>query len=163
MIPATTFAGRDVAVVGLGLSGIAAARALLAGGARVLAFDDTAAARDKAAAQGVPIADLAKADWSGIAALVLAPGIPLTHPEPHWSVTRAHAAGVEVIGDTELFFRERAKQGSSAKVVAITGTNGKSTTTALTAHLLEDGGEAGRARRQYRQGGARPAALRGRS
>jgi UDP-N-acetylmuramoylalanine--D-glutamate ligase len=141
MIPATTFAGRDVAVVGLGLSGIAGARALLAGGARVLAWDDAEATRDKAAAQGVPIADLAKADWTGIAALVLAPGIPLTHPEPHWSVKLAHAAGVEVIGDTELFCRERAKQGASAKVVAITGTNGKSTTTALTAHLLEAAGK----------------------
>jgi UDP-N-acetylmuramoylalanine--D-glutamate ligase len=141
MIPATTFAGRDVAVVGLGLSGIAAARALLAGGARVLAWDDAEATRDKAAAQGVPIADLTKADWKGIAALVLAPGIPLTHPEPHWSVRAAQAVGVEVIGDTELFFRERVKQGAGAKVVVITGTNGKSTTTALTAHLLETGGK----------------------
>lgn len=141
MIPATTFAGRDVAVVGLGLSGIAAARALLAGGARVLAWDDAETTRDRAAAQGVPTADLTKADWKGIAALVLAPGIPLTHPEPHWSVKAAQAVGVEVIGDTELFFRERAKQGAGAKVVVITGTNGKSTTTALTAHLLETGGK----------------------
>jgi UDP-N-acetylmuramoylalanine--D-glutamate ligase len=141
MIPATTFAGRDVAVVGLGLSGIATARALGAGGARVLAWDDNEAARDKAAALDVPIADLATADWSRIAVLVLAPGIPLTHPEPHWSVTKARAAGVEVIGDTELFFRERTKQGAAAKVVAITGTNGKSTTTALTAHLLTAAGK----------------------
>jgi UDP-N-acetylmuramoylalanine--D-glutamate ligase len=141
MIPATTFAGRDVAVVGLGLSGVAAARALLAGGVRVLAWDDAEATRDKAAGQGVPIADLTRTDWKGIAALVLAPGIPLTHPEPHWSVEAAQAVGVEVIGDTELFFRERAKQGAGAKLVVITGTNGKSTTTALTAHLFETGGE----------------------
>ena len=140
MIPVTIFPGRDVAVFGLGLSGIAASHALTAGGARVLAWDDTQAARDKAAAQGVPLHDLASADWSEVAALVLAPGIPLTHPEPHWSVKQAHAAGVEVIGDTELFFRERARQGSGAKVVVITGTNGKSTTTALTAHLLQAGG-----------------------
>ena len=140
MIPVTIFAGRDVAVFGLGLSGIAAAHALAAGGARVLAWDDTQEARDKAAAQGVTLRDLAGADWTRIAALVLAPGIPLTHPEPHWSVRKAQEAGVEVIGDTELFFRERARQGASAKVVVITGTNGKSTTTALTAHLLQVGG-----------------------
>jgi UDP-N-acetylmuramoylalanine--D-glutamate ligase len=139
MIPVTIFAGRDVAVFGLGLSGVSAAHALTAGGARVLAWDDTQEARDKAAAQGVALHDLAGADWSRIAALVLAPGIPLTHPEPHWSVTTAQEAGVEVIGDTELFFREKVRQGSSAKVVVITGTNGKSTTTALTAHLLQVG------------------------
>ena len=140
MIPVTIFAGRDVAVFGLGLSGIAAAHALAAGGARVLAWDDTQEARDKAAAQGVTLRDLAGADWTRIAALVLAPGIPLTHPEPHWSVRKAQEAGVEVIGDTEFFFRERTRQGASAKVVVITGTNGKSTTTALTAHLLQLGG-----------------------
>jgi UDP-N-acetylmuramoylalanine--D-glutamate ligase len=136
----TIFAGRDAAVFGLGLSGVAAAHALAAGGARVLAWDDTQAARDKAAAQGVALHDLAGADWSRFAALVLAPGIPLTHPEPHWSARKAKEAGVEVIGDTELFFREKARQGSGAKVVVITGTNGKSTTTALTAHLLQVGG-----------------------
>jgi UDP-N-acetylmuramoylalanine--D-glutamate ligase len=141
MIPVTIFAGRDVAVVGLGLSGIASARALAAGGAQVFAWDDTAKAREAAAAQGVPVSDLAAANWSRLAALVLAPGIPLTHPRPHWSVDRARTAGVEVIGDTELFFRERARQGSPAKVVAITGTNGKSTTTALTAHLLQEAGK----------------------
>jgi UDP-N-acetylmuramoylalanine--D-glutamate ligase len=140
MIPVTIFPGRDVAVLGLGLSGIAASHALAAGGALVLAWDDTEAARDKAAEQGVALVNLASADWSRISALVLAPGIPFTHPEPHWSVKRAHAAGVEVIGDTELFFRERAQEESGAKVVVITGTNGKSTTTALTAHLLQAGG-----------------------
>jgi UDP-N-acetylmuramoylalanine--D-glutamate ligase len=106
----------------------------------VLAWDDTQAARDKAAAQGVALHDLAGADWSSIEALVLAPGIALTHPEPHWSVRKAQEAGVEVIGDTELFFREKVRQGSGVKVVVITGTNGKSTTTALTAHLLQGGG-----------------------
>lgn len=141
MIPATTFAGRRVAVFGLGLSGVAAARALQAGGADVLAWDDGEAARAKAEAAALALHDLAAADWTGIAALVLAPGVPLTHPEPHWSVRKAHDAGVEVIGDTELFFRERAKASSRAKVVVITGTNGKSTTTALTAHLLEAGGK----------------------
>ncbi len=140
MIPATIFAGRDVAVFGLGLSGIATARSLAEGDARVLAWDDTEAARDKAEAQGVTLRDLATADWSKIAALVLAPGVPLTHPEPHWTVRKAHEASVEVIGDTELFFREREKHDPRAKVVVITGTNGKSTTTALTAHLLDAAG-----------------------
>jgi UDP-N-acetylmuramoylalanine--D-glutamate ligase len=141
MIPATTFAGRRVAVFGLGLSGLAAARALAAGGAEVLAWDDGEPARALAEAAGLALHDLASADWSRIAALVLAPGVPLTHPEPHWTVKRAHEAGVEIIGDTELFFRERARASSRAKVVVITGTNGKSTTTALTAHLLETGGK----------------------
>ncbi|MEZ5864840.1 MAG: UDP-N-acetylmuramoyl-L-alanine--D-glutamate ligase [Geminicoccaceae bacterium] len=69
---------------------------------------------------------------------MLAPGVPLTHPKPHWTVERAHAAGVEVIGDTELFFREHAASRSSSRILGITGTNGKSTTTALTAHILAD-------------------------
>jgi UDP-N-acetylmuramoylalanine--D-glutamate ligase len=140
MIPATTLAGRRVAVFGLGLSGLAAARALQAGGAEVLAWDDGEPARAKAKDAGLALHDLSSADWTGIAALVLAPGVPLTHPEPHWTVKAAHAAGVEIIGDTELFFRERARASSRAKVVVVTGTNGKSTTTALTAHLLEAGG-----------------------
>ena len=163
MIPVTIFAGRPVAVFGLGLSGIAAARSLAAGGAQVLAWDDGAAARAKAEAAGLVLSDLTSANWARIAALVLAPGVPLTHPEPHWTVERAQDAGVEVIGDTELFFRERAKLSSRSKVVVITGTNGKSTTTALTAHLLEEAGQARGAWRQYRQGRARASALRRRS
>jgi UDP-N-acetylmuramoylalanine--D-glutamate ligase len=142
MIPVTIFAGRDVAVFGLGMSGIAASRALGLGGARVLAWDDTVKARDNAAAEGLTLRDLTAADWTKIAALVLAPGVPLTHPQPHWTVAKASQARVEVIGDTELFFRQRASQGSRAKVVVITGTNGKSTTTALTAHLMEAAGRA---------------------
>ena len=141
MIPVTIFAGCDVAVVGLGLSGLATARALLDGGANVVVWDDKEAARDEAEAAGLTVADLAAADFSKFAALVLAPGIPLTHPEPHWSVRRARAAGVEVIGDVELFFRERAKSGATSKVVVVTGTNGKSTTSALTAHLLSAAGK----------------------
>ena len=79
-------------------------------------------------------------DWSTIAALVLAPGVPLTHPAPHWSVGLARAAAVEVIGDIELFCRERRRHAPHAPFVAITGTNGKSTTTALIAHLLRAAG-----------------------
>jgi UDP-N-acetylmuramoylalanine--D-glutamate ligase len=66
--------------------------------------------------------------------------VPLTHPEPHWTVRKARAAGVEIIGDIELFARERARRAPQAPFVAITGTNGKSTTTALTAHILKAAG-----------------------
>jgi UDP-N-acetylmuramoylalanine--D-glutamate ligase len=141
MIPVNIFAGRDVAVQGLGLSGIASARALAAGGARVFAWDDKEKSRAEAEAAGLALADLGDADWSRFAALVLSPGIPLTHPEPHWSVKKGRAAGVEVIGDVELFFRERAKSETPGKVIVVTGTNGKSTTTALTAHLLSSAGK----------------------
>ena len=140
MIPVTTFAGKKVAVFGLGASGFAAASALLAGGADVVASDDDAESMAKAAAAGIPTADLRLADWSKIAALLLAPGVPLTHPAPHWIVGLAQNAGVEVIGDIELFCRERAVNAPDAPFVAITGTNGKSTTAALVAHLVGSAG-----------------------
>jgi UDP-N-acetylmuramoylalanine--D-glutamate ligase len=137
MIRITTFAGKTVAVFGLGGSGIATARALVAGGATVAAWDDGEAGRKAATEAGISVVDLTTADWSAFAALVLAPGVPLTHPVPHWTVGKAKAAGVEIIGDVELFFRERAATCPQAQVIAITGTNGKSTTTALIAHLLK--------------------------
>ncbi len=140
MIPVTIFAGQSVAVFGLGASGLSAARALLAGGARVSAWDDQETSREKAAAEGVNLIDLRDADWAGFAALVLAPGAPLTHPQPHWTVELARAAGVEIIGDIELFCRERAVLFPASPFVAVTGTNGKSTTTALIAHILREGG-----------------------
>ncbi len=140
MIPVTTFAGKKVAVFGLGGSGLVSASALLAGGADVIGYDDNAQSVTKAAAAGIPTADLHNIDWSKVAALVLAPGVPLTHPAPHWTVELAHTAGVEVIGDVELFCRERAKLAPNAPFVAITGTNGKSTTTALIAHLAASAG-----------------------
>ena len=140
MIPVTTFAGKRVAVFGLGGSGLASARALIAGGANVVAFDDSASSLAKAAAEGIATADLRHADWSKIAALVLAPGVPLTHPAPHWSVGLARSAAVDVIGDVELYCRERRKIAPDSPFIAITGTNGKSTTTALIAHLLNSAG-----------------------
>jgi UDP-N-acetylmuramoylalanine--D-glutamate ligase len=103
MIPVTTFAGKKVAIFGLGGSGLASASALLAGGADVVAFDDNAASVAKATAAGIPTADLRVIDWSKIAALILAPGVPLTHPAPHWIVELAHKANVAIIGDIELF------------------------------------------------------------
>jgi UDP-N-acetylmuramoylalanine--D-glutamate ligase len=141
MIPVTAFAGKKVAIFGLGGSGLASASALLAGGADVIGWDDSAEAVTKAMSAGIPSGDLRQLDWSKISALVLAPGVPLTHPAPHWTVALARAAGVEVVGDIELFCRERRARAPKAPFVAITGTNGKSTTTALVAHLL---GSAGR-------------------
>ncbi len=151
MIAAETFKGKSVAVFGLGGSGLAAAHALHAGGARILCADDkperVVAARDAGLATG----DLHAADFAGFDALLLAPGVPLTHPEPHWTVARAKAAGIEIIGDIEVFDRERRARLPGLKLVAITGTNGKSTTTALLTHLLtamgiavEMGGNIGR-------------------
>src|SRR5499427_8035483 len=140
MIPVTTFAGSKVAVFGLGGSGLASASALFAGGADVVAWDDNSEKVDQAAGTGIPIADLHDVDWSKISALILTPGVPLTHPSPHWAVDLARGAGVEVIGDIELFCRERRGLAPDAPFVAITGTNGKSTTTALIAHLLEYAG-----------------------
>jgi UDP-N-acetylmuramoylalanine--D-glutamate ligase len=140
VIPVTTFAGRKIAVFGLGASGLASASALFAAGADVVAWDDNTERIAYANSAGIPTADLHDIDWARIAALVLTPGVPLTHPTPHWTVDLARAAGVEVIGDIELFCRERRARGPDAPLVAITGTNGKSTTTALIAHLLQTAG-----------------------
>jgi UDP-N-acetylmuramoylalanine--D-glutamate ligase len=140
VIAITTLVGKKVAVFGLGASGLASASALLAGGADVIAFDDDAASVAKANAGGIPTADLRNADWSKLAALVLAPGVPLTHPSPHWVVALARETAVEVIGDIELFCRERRHHAPQAPFVAVTGTNGKSTTTALIAHLAASAG-----------------------
>lgn len=140
MTPVHAFSGQRVALFGLGGSGLATARALKAGGADVVSWDDNEAARDKARAEGLAVADLAREDFAQCAALVLAPGVPLTHPAPHWTVTRAQQAGIPVIGDIELFCLERARLAPDAPFVAITGTNGKSTTTALIAHMMRVAG-----------------------
>ena len=140
MTPVTVFRGSTVAVFGLGTSGIAACAALTAGGANVIAFDDQAATVAEAAAKGFATRDLRELDWKSIAALVLAPGVPLTHPEPHWSVALAKQHAIEIIGDIELFCRERRANAPRSPLVAITGTNGKSTTTALVGHLVATAG-----------------------
>jgi UDP-N-acetylmuramoylalanine--D-glutamate ligase len=140
MIPVTSFAGKTVAVFGLGGSGLASCHALRAGGAEVVAGDDGADRLAEAAKAGFATADLRQENWSRFAALVLTPGAPLTHPAPHWTVLLAREAGVEVIGDIELFCRERQRHAPDAPFVAITGTNGKSTTTALVAHLMRVAG-----------------------
>ncbi|HXQ52309.1 MAG TPA: UDP-N-acetylmuramoyl-L-alanine--D-glutamate ligase [Stellaceae bacterium] len=136
MIEVTSFRNETVAVLGLARSGLAAARALQNGGARVLAWDDAAPRREAAARAGVTLADLAQADLAGVRALVLSPGIPHTYPAPHPVVARARQAGIAIIGDIELL----ARSVQASRYVGITGTNGKSTTTALIAHILEAAG-----------------------
>ena len=140
MISVTSFAGKTVAVFGLGGSGLASCHALKAGGAQVIAGDDSADKLAEAARAGFMTADLRTVSWSNFAALILTPGVPLTHPAPHWSVLAAQQAGVEVIGDVELFCRERRRHAPNEPFVAITGTNGKSTTTALITHLMREAG-----------------------
>jgi UDP-N-acetylmuramoylalanine--D-glutamate ligase len=143
MIDLAPYHGSTVAVLGLAKSGRVAAEALQTAGARVRAWDDSAAARDAAAAAGIPIVDLAADDASTWAALVMSPGIPLTHPVPHPVARAAAAAGVPVIGDIELLWQA----GRDAQFIGITGTNGKSTTTALIGHVLDQ------ARRRVAVGG----------
>ena len=140
MIPVTSFAGKMVAVFGLGGSGLASCHALKEGGAEIVGGDDNADNLAKAAAASFITADLRRVNWAKFAALILTPGAPLTHPAPHWSVLLAREAGIEVIGDIELFCRERRRHAPNAPFVAITGTNGKSTTTALVAHLMHVAG-----------------------
>jgi UDP-N-acetylmuramoylalanine--D-glutamate ligase len=140
MIPVETLRGQTVAVFGLGGSGLSTLRALISGGAEVAAWDDSPKARERAAEAGFALVDLNEADWRAFRLLVLSPGVPFTHPEPHWTVKRADEAGVPVVGDIELFARERAARAPDAPFVAVTGTNGKSTTTALIAHVLKEAG-----------------------
>jgi UDP-N-acetylmuramoylalanine--D-glutamate ligase len=140
MIPVSGFEGRQVAVFGLGASGIASARALIAGDSLPLCWDDAESARNNAAKAGLSVSDLRVANWGAFAALILTPGVPLTHPAPHPIVLLAQAANVPILGDVELFSRERKRRAPKSPLVAVTGTNGKSTTVALIAHLLREAG-----------------------
>lgn len=136
MIKLRSLSGKTIAVMGLGRSGLATAHALALGGATVLAWDDNDDSRAEAANDGVATTELSKAAWSGIDALVLSPGIPHTHPVPHPVAKQARDAGVEIIGDIELLGREQRE----ARFIGVTGTNGKSTTTALIGHIFETAG-----------------------
>ncbi len=142
MIPISEYAGRDVAVFGLGRTGLSTARALAAGGARVHAWDDNEATRERAEAAGISLSDINKRDWQQFAALVLSPGVPYRFPQPHRVVRMAQAVGVPVVGDMELFARavQALPERGRPKIIGITGTNGKSTTTALIGHILKRAG-----------------------
>ncbi|MBY0394909.1 MAG: UDP-N-acetylmuramoyl-L-alanine--D-glutamate ligase, partial [Thermoleophilia bacterium] len=146
MIPVRGYEGARVAVLGLGRSGLATARALAAGGADALLWDDSPEARARAEAEGFRITDLTRdTAWGNLALLVTSPGIPHLYPAPHPLIARALDRGVPVDNDIGLFFRSFAAPdwdsfGSAPKVVAVTGSNGKSTTTALIHHILIAGG-----------------------
>ncbi|GAA5094704.1 UDP-N-acetylmuramoyl-L-alanine--D-glutamate ligase [Bartonella acomydis] len=144
MISVACYKGQKVALFGLGRSGLATAQALMRGGAEVVAWDDNPSSVQEALQQNIPTRDLRYENWSEFVALILAPGVPLMYPKPHWVVKKARQANVEIIGDIELFVRARNHFlqhnnfcDRDVPFIAITGTNGKSTTTALLAHLLE--------------------------
>jgi UDP-N-acetylmuramoylalanine--D-glutamate ligase len=141
VIAVRSFADRQVAVFGLARSGLASVRALKAGGAEVFAWDDNDELRRAAAAEGAATLSWRDWPWHKIAALVLSPGVPFTHPKPHDIVVKAKEAGVAVVGDIELFAREIGPEAANrAPLIAVTGTNGKSTTTALIGHILAAAG-----------------------
>ncbi len=143
MIAAKAFANRTVAVFGLARTGLGAVRSLVAGGTTVIAWDDSSTARDLGGQEGAEIMPWREWPWEKITALVLSPGVPLTHPKPHGVVEHANTAKVPVIGDVELFAREvrlNPDLPGKSPVIAITGTNGKSTTTALVGHIFNQCG-----------------------
>ncbi|MCQ0970792.1 UDP-N-acetylmuramoyl-L-alanine--D-glutamate ligase [Paracoccus sp. TK19116] len=146
MIPATDVEDQTIAVLGFGRSGRATAAALKAGGARVIAWDDGADTRQQAEAEGWEIVDLTRdANWTGISTLITSPGIPHLYPKPHPVIERALRLGIPVDNDIGLFFRSFATEDwhrfdRIPKVIAVTGSNGKSTTTALIHHILAESG-----------------------
>jgi UDP-N-acetylmuramoylalanine--D-glutamate ligase len=146
MIPVIGFKGHKVAVLGLGRSGLATAAALVAGGAQPLLWDDSAEARAKAEAAGYALTDLSRSlAFEGVAALITSPGIPHLYPAPHPIIARAMELGIPVDNDIGLFFRSYATSEwdnfeIAPRVICVTGSNGKSTTTALIHHILEECG-----------------------
>ena len=146
MIPVTGHEGQTVAVLGLGRSGRATAAALKAGGAHAVAWDDGPSGREAAEAEGIELRDLTRASaYEGVSLLVTSPGIPHLYPAPHPAIEAAWQAGVPVDNDIGLFFRSFATEGFEAfdtppRIVAVTGSNGKSTTSALIHHILTENG-----------------------
>jgi UDP-N-acetylmuramoylalanine--D-glutamate ligase len=142
VIPVRRCEGERIGVLGLGRSGMSAARALAAGGATTLMWDDSPEARAKAMAEGFTLTDLTRdAAWDGMSLLVTSPGIPHLYPHPHPVIAAAVARAVPVDNDIGLFFRSYATEAWDAfdqtpRVVCVTGSNGKSTTTALIHHIL---------------------------
>ena len=148
MIPVTGFEGATVAVLGLGRSGLTTARALRAGGAEPVCWDDNPGARARAEVEGFICRDLLKSGaFDDVAALVVSPGIPHLYPKPNPVIRAALVAGVPVDNDIGLFFRSVATRGweqydQAPRIVAVTGSNGKSTTVALLHHILQEAGRA---------------------
>ena len=146
MIPVQGYTSAKVAVLGLGRSGLSTARALLAGGAQPLLWDDSTEGRARAEAEGFTCTDLTRQNaFDGVALLVTSPGIPHLYPKPHPVIAAAMAAGVPVDNDIGLFFRSYATPDwdtfeAAPRVICITGSNGKSTTTALIHHILSETG-----------------------
>lgn len=147
MIPVRGYDGHKVAVLGLGLSGLATAAALEAGGATPICWDDNEIARATALAEGYTIEDLTRdRPWDGIVALITSPGIPHLYPEPHPAIAKAQEMGVVIDNDVGLFFRSFATEEWDRfdiypRIICITGSNGKSTTSALLHHILEASGK----------------------
>ena len=137
--PSHVFEGSRFAILGLGRNGLPVARSLRAMGAELVLWDDGSAPRDAAAAEGFAVADIREGDFT-FDALVLSPGIPHHLPAPHAVAARAIAAGVPILSDAELLFQAVRTAGSCARFAGVTGTNGKSTTTALLAHILAAAG-----------------------
>lgn len=135
MIDLSQFAGQKFAVFGLGKSGLSTASALKNAGAEVFLWDDNEKSRDNAEALGHNVADLRLMDFKQFDGLMLSPGVPLTHPKPHWTAVKANEDNIPILGDVELFLRA-VKQNKKAKIIAVTGTNGKSTTVSLIHHML---------------------------
>lgn len=133
---------RKIGVYGLGATGLATCEALSASGAEVYCWDEKEDAREKTANTRYAAEHPKQWPWEDLRSLALSPGVPLTHPAPHPIVKKAHHAGVEVIGDIEFFARavNALPQKERPRVVAITGSNGKSTTTALIGHVLKECG-----------------------
>ena len=146
MIPVRGMQGARVAVLGLGRSGLSAAAALVAGGAEALLWDDSPEGRARAEAAGFTIHDLTRPGaMHGLDRLIVSPGIPHLYPQPHKVIRAALAEGVPVDNDIGLFFRSLAggdwdDYDTPPRVVAVTGSNGKSTTSALIHHCLEAAG-----------------------
>lgn len=144
MITVRGYENRRIGVLGLGRSGLAAARALAAGGATPVCWDDGEAARDAAITEGFLVEDLTRdKPWRDMDVLIVSPGIPHLYPHSHPAITAARNAGAIIDNDVSLFFRAIGMSGAEVKVVCVTGSNGKSTTTALIDHIL---GSAGRPR-----------------
>lgn len=128
--------GKPIAIFGLAKSGIATFHACKKAGIETVLWDDNGVNIDKMKAEGAAIEDLTQADFSRFSLLCMAPGVPLTHPAPHPVVVQAQKAGCEIVSDIELFYRSH----KNTRTIAITGSNGKSTTTALIGHVLKEAG-----------------------